>query len=106
MATSGPGVDSEGAGMRPHRHIFDALSDSWACTECGAPPEPVAIYDVIHPYAGPCPACGGPDRRHRVADVIRENVRIGHSPSWVAGMYGISVDGAEALVAAIEEETP
>jgi hypothetical protein len=33
---------------------------------------------LMHP-AGPCAFCGGPDKRHRVIDAIRERVRAGGS---------------------------
>lgn len=46
-----------------------------------------AILDLLYPYAGPCLICGGPDKRHRLADSIIENVRAGDSERFVADAY-------------------
>jgi hypothetical protein len=52
----------------------------------GVEPSPL---DVLYPFAGPCWICGGPDKRHRLADAIVDNVRGGDSPQLVADAYDV-----------------
>lgn len=63
----------------------------------------MSVLDVLYPFAGPCGICGGPDKRHRLADAIIENVRAGDSPAMVAAIYSddvlpISVEAVNTLV--------
>lgn len=55
--------------------------------------------DVLGRYAGPCWFCGGPDKRHRLADSIVGGVRAGDSPEETARSYVVSVETVNALVA-------
>lgn len=57
-----------------------------------------STLDVLYPYAGECWICGGPDKRHRLADSIVGNVRAGDSPASVAADYDVPVDAVIALV--------
>ena len=56
------------------------------------------VLDVLYPYAGPCAICGGPDKRHRLADAIVENVRAGDDPEAVADNYDVPLATVERLV--------
>ena len=56
------------------------------------------VLDVLYPYAGPCAICGGPNKRHRLADAIVENVRAGDDPEAVADNYDVPLATVERLV--------
>lgn len=45
--------------------------------------------DVLGSFAGPCWVCGGPDKRHRLADSLTECVRAGDSVEFVADGFGV-----------------
>lgn len=61
--------------------------------------EPYSVLDVLQPFAGECGICGGPDKRHRLADAIVENVAAGDSIEHVAEDYDVAPDVVRALVA-------
>ena len=64
----------------------------------------VQILDLLYPYAGECAFCGHPDKRHRLADSMIENVRAGDPPSVVARAYsGGGIDFTEETVNALVE---
>lgn len=85
-----------------HRHYF-APTEPWECA-CGKVPKPRSAFDVLGPYAGPCGVCGGPDKRHRLADAITENVRAGDPPDMVADLYDVSLATVTALT--VKDPTP
>jgi hypothetical protein len=59
-------------------------------------------FDLLYPFAGPCMVCGGPDKRHRLADAIVSNVRGGDAPRLVAEAYGVKESTVRALVAHVD----
>ena len=58
--------------------------------------------DVLYPYAGPCMICGGPDKRHRLADAIVANVRGGDSMKVAADIYQVNEEAVRTLVSAAD----
>jgi hypothetical protein len=54
--------------------------------------------DVLGAFVGPCWVCGGPDKRHRLADALVENVRAGDSVEFVAAGYDVPVETVRRLV--------
>jgi hypothetical protein len=59
---------------------------------------PYSILDVLSGYAGECFICGGPDKRHRLADSIISNVRGGDSVASVARAYEVPEEAVRTLV--------
>lgn len=70
--------------MTRHRH--DHTTRDGICP-CGKSPEPYPALDVLHPYAGPCWVCGGPDKRHRLADALIADLLAGDTPETVADRF-------------------
>jgi hypothetical protein len=64
----------------------------------------VSILDLLYPFAGPCAICGGPDKRHRLADAIVSNVRGGDAPRLVANAYDVAETTVVALVEHAERQ--
>ena len=58
----------------------------------------MSVLDLLYPFAGPCLVCGGPDKRHRLADAIVHSVRGGDSPRLVASVYDVPEATVTALV--------
>ena len=56
------------------------------------------VLDVLYPYAGPCAICGGPDKRHRLADAIVGEVRAGVSLEEASEEYGVPLATVKRLV--------
>lgn len=52
-------------------------------------PPGYSILDLLYPFAGPCAICGGPDKRHRLADSLIEQARAGDSPAMLARAYSV-----------------
>ena len=46
-----------------------------------------AVLDALYPFAGPCGFCGGPDKRHRLADALVEAHRAGDSIDLLVHAY-------------------
>ena len=83
------------------RHVHDHSTISGAC-RCGAVPEPNPHFDVLHPYAGPCAFCGGPDKRHRLADSVVAYARTDGPDSIGDDFPDVTPDMARALLAIVE----
>lgn len=61
-----------------------------------------STLDVLYPYAGECWICGGPDKRHRLADAIVGNVQAGDLPRLVANAYDVPERTVLALLETAE----
>ena len=85
--------------MTRHRH--DHSTRDGICS-CGKSPEPYPVLDVLYPYAGPCLFCGGPDKRHRLADSIVEDLRAGDTQESVADGYQMPVEAMAPLLETAE----
>lgn len=54
---------------------------------------------AMYPYAGPCAFCGGPDKRHRMFDAIREAQRAGDPPEYLADAYDLTLEAVLWIIA-------
>jgi hypothetical protein len=71
-----------------HRCTWAALHRRWT-----------ASWGVLG-RPGPCGLCGGPDRRHRVAEAILDRWTAGDTAVELAGDYGLTVADVDRLVLA------
>jgi len=83
------------------RHVHDHSTISGTC-RCGAVPEPNPHFDVLHPNAGPCAFCGGPDKRHRLADSVVAYARTDGPDSIGDDFPRVTSDMARTLLAVVE----
>lgn len=95
-----PELVSLAAGRSWHRlHVLEVLAEragrAWAFK--------VAL-DAELPFAGPCPACGAPDKRHGVLDEVATHMRQGAPASVVAERYHLSEDLVCRIAAEWEPE--
>lgn len=58
------------------------------------------VLPLVGLECGPCAFCGHHDKRHRIADAIREMVLAGEDAEWVADLYAIPVEHVRRIVTA------
>lgn len=63
---------------------------------------PDYVLPLVGPECGPCAFCGHHDKRHRIAEAIREIVMAGDDPESVAALYGMPVLHVRQIVEASE----
>lgn len=58
----------------------------------------VARLDELWPPCGPCAFCGGPDKRHRLWDMIKGRHAEGETVEALAEDYGVTTEHIDILV--------
>lgn len=58
----------------------------------------MTIDEALGPYAGPCALCGRPDKRHRLFDTIRGELKAGASVESICWNSSISEQAVEWIV--------
>ena len=64
----------------------------------------IRTLDDYFPPCGPCGICGGPDKRHRLWDAIRDRFRAGETAREIADDLGQPLRGVILLVKGIERK--